>query len=154
MRKVTSIAVLLFAAVLMIAVSVPGAALHAAETVAIVERVTGQVSIDRDGERTPAVEGLAIEAQDTVITSPEAAIGLRFTDGAEIALGPETTFRIQEYRYDRTRDEGAFKGRLSRGTLSARSGRIAKRGRDRMLVETPSTILGVRGTRFLVRVDD
>ncbi|MDF1735053.1 MAG: FecR domain-containing protein [Minwuia sp.] len=154
MRKVTSIAVLLFAAVLAFAVSMPNAGALAAETIAVVERVAGQVSIDRDGARSTATEGLAIEAQDTVITAAEGAVGLRFTDGAEIALGPETTFRIQEYRYDRTRDEGAFKGRLSRGTLSARSGRIAKRGRDRMLVETPSTILGVRGTRFMVKVDD
>jgi len=154
MRKVTSIAVLLFAAIFVIAAFVPNSGARAAETVAVVERVAGQVSIDRNGERSAATEGQAIEAQDTVITASEGAVGLRFTDGAEIALGPETTFRIQEYRYDSTRDEGAFKGRLSRGTLSARSGRIAKRGRDRMLVETPSTILGVRGTRFMVKVDD
>jgi len=154
MRKVTSIAVPLFAAILVFAVFVPGTGVVAAETVAVVERVSGTVSVDRNGERRAAAEGLVIEALDTVITAPGAAIGLRFTDGAEIALGPETTFRIQEYRYDRASDEGAFRGRLSRGTLSARSGRIAKRGKDRMLVETPSTILGVRGTRFMVKVDD
>lgn len=154
MRKVTSVAVLLFAAILVITVIVSGSDARAAETVAVVERVAGQVDIDRNGKRSTATEGQAIEAQDTVITASEGAVGLRFTDGAEIALGPETTFRIQEYRYDKVRDEGAFKGRLSRGSLSARSGRIAKRGRDRMLVETPSTILGVRGTRFMVKVDD
>ncbi|MDF1721702.1 MAG: FecR domain-containing protein [Minwuia sp.] len=154
MRKVTSIAVLFLLAAFSVAILMPAGGLQAAETVAVIEQMSGSVTIDRNGEKRTAAEGQAIEAQDTVATAPGGAVGMRFTDGALIALGPETTFRIQEYSYDKVKDEGAFKGRLSRGTLSARSGRIAKRGTDRMLVETPSTILGVRGTRFMVKVDE
>jgi hypothetical protein len=33
------------------------------------------------------------------------------------------------------------------------SGRIAKTGGDAMRVRTPTSILGVRGTHFMVRVD-
>lgn len=154
MRTVTSIAVLSLLAAFCVALLTPFSASQAAETVAVIERISGSVTIDRDGKDITAGEGQAVEAQDVVATGSGGAVGMRFTDGALIALGPDTTFRIQEYHYDKAKDEGAFKGRLSRGTLSARSGRIAKRGQDRMLVETPSTILGVRGTRFMVKVDE
>lgn len=154
MRTVTLVAVLSLLTAFSIAALTPINAVQAAETVAVIERLSGSATIDRSGQDIVAAEGQAIEAQDVVVTDSGGAVGMRFTDGALIALGPDTTFRIQEYRYDKVKDEGAFKGRLSRGTLSARSGRIAKRGRDRMLVETPSTILGVRGTRFMVKVDE
>lgn len=154
MRTVTLVAVLSLLTAFSIAALTPINAVQAAETVAVIERLSGSATIDRSGQDIVAAEGQAIEAQDVVVTDSGGAVGMRFTDGALIALGPDTTFRIQEYRYDKAKDEGAFKGRLSRGTLSARSGRIAKRGRDRMLVETPSTILGVRGTRFMVKVDE
>ncbi|MDQ2917043.1 MAG: FecR domain-containing protein [Pseudomonadota bacterium] len=34
------------------------------------------------------------------------------------------------------------------------SGRLAKQSRDAMTVRTPSAILGVRGTEFVVSADD
>ena len=41
-----------------------------------------------------------------------------------------------------------------RGTLSVVSGKLAKRSPDAMTVRTPSTILGVRGTEFVVRAGE
>ena len=46
--------------------------------------------------------------------------------------------------------EGAFESTLSRGKLAVVSGKIAKHGLDHMKVSTPTSILGVRGTEFLV----
>jgi hypothetical protein len=41
---------------------------------------------------------------------------------------------------------------LQRGTLAVVSGRLAKQSSDAMTVRTPSAILGVRGTQFVVLV--
>ena len=46
---------------------------------------------------------------------------------------------------------GRFDTSLRHGTLSAVSGKIARQSPDAMKVRTPSTILGVRGTEFVVR---
>jgi len=43
---------------------------------------------------------------------------------------------------------------LHRGTLAIVSGQIAKRSPDAMKVQTPTTILGVRGTKFAVKVEE
>ncbi|TMH15282.1 MAG: FecR domain-containing protein, partial [Betaproteobacteria bacterium] len=47
-----------------------------------------------------------------------------------------------------------FESSLRKGTLSVVSGKIAKQSPDAMKVKTPSSILGVRGTEFLVRSSD
>ena len=43
---------------------------------------------------------------------------------------------------------------LTHGTLAIISGDIAKHSPDAMMVRTRRTILGVRGARFLIRVED
>ena len=42
--------------------------------------------------------------------------------------------------------------RVDRGSLGVVSGNIAKSKRDAMRVRTPTSMLGVRGTRFVVEV--
>ena len=50
--------------------------------------------------------------------------------------------------------EGRFDASLRQGTLAVVSGRIARQSKDAMKVHTPSAILGVRGTEFVVSVGD
>src|SRR2546429_227904 len=66
--------------------------------------------------------------------------------------GFESTF--VRSRVERVSLDGAFESSLRRGTLSVVSGKIAKQSPDAMKVKTPSSILGVRGTEFLVRSSD
>ena len=42
---------------------------------------------------------------------------------------------------------------LSQGTLAVISGKMVKQSPEAMHVRTPSAIMGVRGTEFIVRVD-
>jgi hypothetical protein len=43
---------------------------------------------------------------------------------------------------------------MQHGTLAVISGRIASHSPDAMKVRTPTAILGVRGTKFLVQVKE
>jgi hypothetical protein len=43
---------------------------------------------------------------------------------------------------------------MQRGTLAILSGHIANRMPDAMQVQTPTSTLGVRGTKFLVKVEE
>jgi hypothetical protein len=43
--------------------------------------------------------------------------------------------------------------RIARGLVAYVSGRIAKLAPDSVRLETPSAILGVRGTRMVIRVE-
>ena len=63
-------------------------------------------------------------------------------------------FAIDQYRFDGTTHEGAFDGALKKGTLAAVSGKMVKQAPESMRIRTPASIMGVRGTEFLVRVDE
>ncbi|WP_416896554.1 MAG: FecR domain-containing protein [Minwuia sp.] len=131
----------------------PAAGASAQDVIAVIQQMKGDVEVARDGERQSVTSGYGLEVSDVIHTGPDSAAGLQFTDGALVALGSETEYALESYEFDAAADRGSFDSSISRGTLSIRSGRIAKKGVDRMRVRTPATILGVRGTRFMVRVD-
>ena len=69
-----------------------------------------------------------------------------------VSLGPNSRYSIERFRFDTTTHQGEFASRLGRGSLAMVSGKLAKQSPDAVTVRTPSTMLGVRGTRFVVEV--
>ena len=59
---------------------------------------------------------------------------------------------LDAYRFDTTTHQGQFDATLSKGSLAVVSGKIAKQSPDAMKVRTPASVLGVRGTEFVVEV--
>jgi len=121
--------------------------------VAVVKVLSGEVSIERAGGSNPARVGSDLLPGDEVVTGPEASVGFTFTDESQLSLGPASRYRIERYRFDAGTHEGEFRGRLARGSLGVISGKLAKQSPDAVKVETPLSVLGVRGTEFLIEVD-
>ena len=131
------------------------AATHAsADSVGQVKVSKGSVSIERGGKRMPGPVGTNVESSDTVVTGADGSAGITFIDNSRLSLGPNSTLAINRFNFDQTTHEGKFDTSLKRGTLSVVSGKLAKRSPDAMTVNTPSTILGVRGTEFVVRAGE
>lgn len=112
----------------------------------------GPVSVTRGGTVLAARPGLALEQGDVVLTGKTGRVGIAFQDDTRMALGPNSKVRLTRFVYDRARQSGAFDTQVERGSLGVVSGRIAKSGRDAMRVRTPTSMLGVRGTKFVVEV--
>jgi hypothetical protein len=89
---------------------------------------------------------------DKLVTGKNGRMSLTFVDNTRFALGPNSKVSVSEFQYDRTRQKGAMVTQVDRGSLAVVSGRIAKSGQDAMKVRTPNTLLGVRGTKFIVDV--
>jgi hypothetical protein len=62
-------------------------------------------------------------------------------------------FQIERYRFNSTTHDGQFDAALKKGSLAVVSGKMVKHTPGSMRVRTPSSVMGVRGTEFLVRVD-
>ena len=114
----------------------------------------GSVYIERSGQRVPAQVGTHLQATDTVVTGSDGAAGIAFIDNSLLSVGPNSILAIERYAFNSTTHEGVFDTTLRKGTLSVVSGKIAHQSPDAMKVRTPSSILGVRGTEFLVRAGD
>jgi hypothetical protein len=114
----------------------------------------GAVFLERGGKRFPAKVGTHLQATDIVVTGADGSAGITFVDNSLLSVGPNSVLQIERYSFNSTTHEGVFDTTLSRGTLSMVSGKIAKQSPDAVKVRTPSSILGVRGTEFLVRTGE
>ena len=93
-------------------------------------------------------------ARDRLVTGKDGRISLTFIDNTRFAIGPGSSVAVSEFLYDRTRQKGSFVTQVDRGSLAVVSGRIAKSSPDSMKVRTPNSLLGVRGTKFIVEVPE
>ncbi len=109
-------------------------------------------SVDRGGRHLPVTPGVQLEPGDVLVTGRDGRMGIAFIDETRMAVGPNSRIALTNFQYDRTRQTGSFLTSVDRGSLGVVSGRIAKSGRDAMKVRTPTSMLGVRGTRFVVEV--
>jgi hypothetical protein len=129
-----------------------GFAAPAAAEVARVKSSAGQAFVVRGASQMPARPGLPVEQSDTLLTKTDGRLALTFIDNTRFALGPNSNVSVSKFLYDRRTRRGEFEARVNRGSLAVVSGQIAKSRRDAMKVRTPTTLLGVRGTRFVVNV--
>jgi hypothetical protein len=117
------------------------------------KNVRGSVHVERDGQRLVATPGMALRQHDTVVTGTDGAAGMTFLDNSRLSTGPNSVLQIERYHFDSTTHAGEFDASLRKGTLGVVSGQMVKQTPESMRVRTPSSIMGVRGTQFLVHLD-
>lgn len=125
----------------------------AATDIGQVKVAQGSVQIEREGKRLNAAVGMAVRESDVLVTGAESAAGITFADNSLVSVGPNTTFAIDKYRFDSTTHAGEFEGHLRKGKLAAVSGKLAKQTPESMKIRTPSSVMAVRGTEFVVEVE-
>jgi hypothetical protein len=129
-------------------------AISQAADIGLVKVSKGTVTIQRDGARIPAVVGTGLRTADVIITGSDSSAGITFTDNSLVSVGANSVFAIDKYRFDTTTHAGEFEGNLRQGRLAAASGKMVKQSPESMKIRTPSAIMGVRGTDFVVQVDE
>jgi len=104
--------------------------------------------------KRPAQTGDRLEEADVIITGPDGSVGITLIDNSRFSAGPRSHIELEQFQFDPTTYDGAFSATLRQGTLAIVSGHIAERSPAAMKVRTPTTILGVRGTRVLLQVEE
>jgi hypothetical protein len=135
-----------------LALGVLACSLGAHADIGRVKSSSGEAFVERGGQRIPASPGLPLEESDALVTGKDSTLSVTFIDNTRFSAGPGSRVELSRFRFDPTTQEGAFETRVSKGSLAMISGQIAKGGQDAMRVRTPSSILGVRGTKFVVDV--
>lgn len=125
-----------------------------AEEIGQIKTATGVVIVVREGVEMRSVEGARIHHADRILTRGDSTAGITFDDNSRLSLGPNSELDIAQFSFGDSNRADVFETTLHRGTLSAISGKITQKSPEAMRVRTPTTILGVRGTEFLVQVSD
>ena len=129
------------------------AAVAWAEDVGQVKVLSGTVHVQRGNQSLPLKVGSPIQQADLLVTGADGSVGVTFTDNSLLSVGPNSALAIDRYAFDTTTHAGQFDASLKKGTLAVVSGKMVKQTPGTMRVHTPTSIMGVRGTEFAVRVD-
>jgi len=111
-----------------------------------IELASGDVRrVDAQGRSRPATVGAAMRRGDILITGEDGELHVRLSDDSVLALRAQTRIELTAYRH-RQRDDDTSVVTLAHGALRAISGWIGRRTPDAVRIETPTAVIGIRGT--------
>jgi len=141
-------------AILMAAVSAafPVAAQTTNQAARVDFATPGVAAVGTDGKARDLGKGALVFQGDTIRTDNSARAQLRFTDGAQVSLQPQTEFRIEEYQF-RGQADGSERGffNLVRGGLRTITGLVGSQNRKNYEMRTSVATIGIRGTSYAVQ---
>lgn len=118
-----------------------------------IKNVSGTASISRGGQSVAATVGATVFEADVLRTAADGQLGIMLRDETRLSLGPASEFAIREFAFAPAEGRMGLVLRVLRGAMAYVSGRIAALAPDRVRIETPSMVIGVRGTHILVRAE-
>jgi hypothetical protein len=121
--------------------------------VAIVKKISGSATVVRQGQPIPATNGLKIWENDTLRTGHNGSIGIVFNDDTFLSLGPGSILVIDEFVFAPKQGKFSIVIRMVKGTAAYLSGLISKLSPDSAHFNTPTASIGIRGTKFVVKVE-
>lgn len=110
--------------------------------------VAGDVRIvSADGRERPAIKGGEVNEKESILSGKTGSAQLRMVDDGIVAVRPETSLRIDEYKLA-DKESGAERGFFSllKGGFRSITGLIGRGNKDSYGIRTPSATIGIRGT--------
>ncbi len=114
---------------------------------------SGTATIVRGGQMLPAPVGAEVFESDVLRTGPDGRLAVMLRDETRVALGPGSEVALAAFAYAPSEARLAVTLRLVHGVISYISGLVAKLAPEAVTIQTPTSIIGVRGTHALARVD-
>lgn len=116
----------------------------------MVKIARGAASVEREGKKLPLQPGAAVMGSDRIVTGVDGSVGITLRDETLLSVGPNSNVWLEKYAFDPTTHAGALNATIKRGTMGVISGKLSKQSPGAVQFRTPSAILGVRGTEFII----
>lgn len=130
--------------------ALPIAGHTAGERSGVFKNLEGEVAVIRSGKSLPAVSGGGLMEGDRVVTGPKGAAAVTLKDGTVLSVGPNSSLDLTHYVFDQTSQNGSLLLNLIQGTVRMVTGIMGKTNPDLIKLTTPTSVVGVRGTDFIV----
>ncbi len=127
----------------------------AAAAQATVQFLSGTLHVQRaDGSVKLLAEKSDLKVGDVVSTERDSYAQVKFTDGGQLTLRPQTQVKIDGYAFSESEPQkDNYAVSLLKGGFRAISGLIGKRGnRDAYRMRTATATVGIRGTDYVAIV--
>lgn len=124
-----------------------------ADEIGRIKNVTaGGIEVIRSGEKLRGTSGFRLKEGDIVVTEPGQRVGITLLDNTRMSVAPSSRVIISRYRFDRAKRTGESLIEVRRGALGVDSGDMS--GTGNMRFKAGTSTLGVRGTHFIIEVDE
>jgi len=124
------------------------------ETIGSVKNAAGKTFVVRGGGEIPAAAGFKLHLGDTLETGPDGRLGVILRDDSLISLGPSSRVAIEKFLFSPAEGKLGLTTRILRGTMAYLSGLIGRLAPESATFVTPVATIGVRGTRFAIKVPE
>ncbi|OUX04049.1 MAG: hypothetical protein CBE00_13120 [Planctomycetaceae bacterium TMED240] len=116
-------------------------------------KIKGSGALERGSESIEAINGVGVQTMDTAVTA-RGRMQIDFLDDTRVDITEHSRLLIDEFVYDPDQSLGKLSIKATLGTVRYASGQIAKRYQQNVKIRTPSATIGVRGTDFIMVVDE
>ena len=114
------------------------------------KQLQGEIRLGQAPGRAAPAPGDALRQGDRVRTGQASGASIVLKDGTALTVGPNSTVDLSRFQFDSTTQKGNFLLDLLQGSVRVVTGVLAKVNPDLFKVQTPTSVVGVRGTDFIV----
>lgn len=115
--------------------------------------VTGTAIIKRGGQTINVAKNTSVEMNDRVETK-NGVVNIKFKDDTTVKVTESSALVIDDFVYDPKSGAGKLGMKAAAGTVRYVSGNIAHNNPNSVNIKTPTAAIAVRGTDFVMSVDE
>ncbi len=117
------------------------------------KQVEGEAWVGQAAERRAAVSGEGIQTNQRISTGKTGAASITLKDGTVLTMGPSSMMDLSQFEFNTTTQDGNFLLDLIQGSVRVVTGLLGKANPEKFKVKTPTSVVGVRGTDFIVETE-
>lgn len=125
----------------------------AADRIGLVKTYKPVATVIRQGAEIRLEIGAKIFVGDAIVTDSDGIVGIIFSDGAVLTLGPGGRLIVEDFLFKPSEKKVSFLSRVIKGSVAFVSGAIGRISPGSVQFKTPTATLGLRGTKILIEVE-
>jgi len=114
----------------------------------------GRIMMDRGGREIFARRGMRLFRKDVIYSTSNAKGAVVFRDETSIRFGPDTTVSLEDFDYVPAEKKYLLHTGVAKGVVVFVTGALAKVAPETVAVTTPKGTIGIRGTKFSIKVEE
>ncbi|HKI50209.1 MAG TPA: FecR family protein, partial [Desulfobacteria bacterium] len=121
-----------------------------------IKTIKGSATVSRQGISKPlkATQGMPLFLHDQLKSGPGARLRLLFKDGSYMTMGEKANLHLDQFEFDAKKQERNAEFRVVVGKFKVFAKDLMKFKKRDFQVKTPTAVIGVRGTVYMVWVVD
>lgn len=124
------------------------------EPAGIFKTIEGDVELVHDGERRVPKVGQVLTELDRIKTGANSGAALTLIDGSVVSIGAKSIVSFETIQYKSSDQTGHLSLNILIGVMRMITGNLGKNQPEHVKIRTPTAVIGVRGTDFIVDVTD